>query len=209
MEKLLYIQASPRGDRSKSTQVAKAFLDSYRKTHPDDPIRILNIFEEDLPAFDGFAVQAKYAIMHGKEHTPEERQAWDAVEKMIADFKDADKYLLSLPMWNFSIPYRLKQYIDIIVQPGYTFTAGEKGYEGLVKGKPLVAIYSRGGTYAEGSPASSFDLQKKYTEQIFGFMGFENIRSILVEPMLHGQPEDVEKVVKSSIEKAERMAKEF
>ncbi len=58
MAKLLYIQTSPRANRSKSSQVANAFLDSYRKTHPDDQVRMLNIFEKDLPPFDGFAVQA-------------------------------------------------------------------------------------------------------------------------------------------------------
>ena len=209
MEKLLYIQASPRGDRSKSTQVAGAFLDSCRKNYPDDEIRILNVFEEDLPAFDGFAVQAKYTIMHGKEHTAEERQAWDAVEKVIADFKDADKYLLSVPMWNFSIPYPLKQYIDIIVQPGYTFSADENGYEGLIKGKPILVIYSRGGVYSEDSGAAGFDLQKKYIEQILGFMGFENIQSIMVEPTLHGQPEDIQKMIDGSVEKARSIADVF
>ena len=208
MAKLLYLQASPRKDRSKSTQVATAFIDSYRESHPSDVVRALNVFEDDLPAFDGLAVQAKYTIMHGKEHTAEERQAWDAVESVISDFKDADKYLLSVPMWNFSIPYRLKQYLDLIVQPGYIFTADENGYEGLVKDKPLVVIYSRGGAY-EGTEAQAFDLQKKYIEQIFGFMGFENIQSIVVEPTLHGSPEDIEKMIGSSIEKAKAIAKDF
>ena len=209
MAKLLYIQASPRRNRSKSTHVATEFLKSYWHHHPDDKIRTVNVFHNELPAFDGLAVQAKYTILHGKEHTAEERDAWDAVEKTIADFKDADKYLLSLPMWNFSIPYRLKQYIDILVQPGYTFTADENGYEGLIKDKPLVVVYSRGGAYPAGSETEAFDLQKKYIEQIFGFMGFENIQSIMVEPTLQGQPEDIEKMVQSSIEKAKEIAKEF
>ena len=209
MAKLLYIQASPRRNRSKSTHVATEFLKSYWHTHLDDRIRTINIFHNELPAFDGLAVQAKYTVMHGKDHTLEERDAWNAVEKVIADFKDADKYLLSLPMWNFSIPYRLKQYIDILVQPGYTFTAGENGYEGLVKGKPLLVVYSRGGTYAEGSQTEAIDLQKKYIELIFGFMGFENIQSIMVEPTLNGGPEDIQKTVDLSVEKARSMAETF
>ncbi len=209
MAKLLYLQASPRKDRSKSTQVAAGFIDSYRQSHPADVVRTLNVFEEDLPVFDGLAVQAKYTIMHGNDHTPEERQAWDDVEKVIADFKDADKYLLSVPMWNFGIPYRLKQYLDLIVQPGYTFTVTDQGYQGLVTGKPVLVVYARGGAYAEGSEAESFDLQKKYMELIFGFMGFENIQSIIVEPTLHGSPEDIEKMIGSSIEKAKEIAKDF
>ncbi len=77
-------------------------------------------------------------------------------------------------MWNFSIPYRLKQYIDIIVQPGLTFSMDEKGnYIGLVKNKPVFIAYSRGGKYPPGSQQEAFDLQKKYWELILGFYGIK------------------------------------
>ena len=49
------------------------------------------------------------------------------IEKAIADFLDADAYLLTTPMWNFSIPYAVKYYIDAIVQPGYLFRYDEDG----------------------------------------------------------------------------------
>ena len=209
MQKLLYIQASPRKERSKSTQVASAFLESYQKSHADDTVETLNIFEEDLPTFDGLKVQAKYTILHGKEHTPEERQAWDAIEKIITHFKSADKYVLSLPMWNFSIPYRLKQYIDILVQPGYTFTFGENGYEGLVKDKPVLVVYARGGSFPEGSERGAFDMQKKYIELFLGFIGFENIQSIVVGPTLQGEPIDIQTMLDISIQKARSLASNF
>lgn len=208
MAKLLYLKASPR-DRSKSTRVAQAFLESYRNSHPGDEIVTLDLFEADLPKFDGHTIQAKYTLMHGQEHTPEERLAWDVVEKLIADFKSADKYLLSVPMWNFSIPYRLKQYIDNLVQPGYTFNVGEGGYEGLVKGKPLMTIYARGGVYSEGSGKEFLDFQKKYIDVVFGFIGFENIQSIVAEPTLQGSPEAIEAGVKAAIEQAEKQAETF
>ena len=44
MAKLLYIQASPRGERSKSMQVADAFIKAYRQSHPSDTVETLNIF---------------------------------------------------------------------------------------------------------------------------------------------------------------------
>ncbi len=209
MAKLLYIQASPRAERSKSTQVAAAFLESYRQSHPDDSIKTVNIFDEALPSFDGLKVQAKYTILHGKEHTPEERAAWDAVEQVISYFKDADKYVLSLPMWNFGIPYRLKQYFDLLIQPGYTFTVGENGYEGMIKNKPITVVYARGGAYIEGTEAESFDMQKKYIELVLGFMGFQAIYSIVVEPTLQGDPDDIQRVLDASIRKAQILGSDF
>ena len=208
MTKLLYIQASPR-ERSKSSKVAQAFLDSYRQTHPGDRIKTLNLFEKDLPAFDGLAVQAKYSIMHGQTHTEEEVQAWSQVESVIAEFKNADKYLFSVPMWNFSIPYRFKHYIDLLVQPGYTFTVDEKGYQGLITGKSAAVIYARGGAYPSGSEAEAYDLQKKYVEQILGFIGFEKLETILVEPTLQGTPEMIEAMLQAAQEKAKQLAIDF
>ena len=206
MAKLLYIQASPRKDRSKSNQTAAAFIESYIQTHPKDTIKTLNVFEMDLPSFDGLTVQAKYSIMHGKSHTPEEREAWDAVEKIITQFSHADKYLFSVPMWNFGIPYRLKQYIDIIVQPGYTFFSGPRGYEGLIKDKPVAVIYARGGAYLE---APDYDKQKTYMEQILAFMGFEDIQSIVVEPTLAGGEEKAREALENAVEAAQETARQF
>ncbi|MHC4745026.1 MAG: FMN-dependent NADH-azoreductase [Planctomycetota bacterium] len=210
MSKLLYIKASPRVERSKSAAVADAFIGAYRQNNPKDVVDTLNLFEESMPTFDGLAVQAKYVILHGKEHSEEELQAWAAVEKVIERFVSADKYVLAVPMWNFSIPYRLKQYIDILVQPGYTFSYSEDaGYKGLVPGKPLLAVYARGGEYPKGSDAEAFDLQKKYIELVFGFMGFEDIRSICAEPMLMGGPDVAADKVLQAVEEAKAAAAEF
>ncbi len=210
MSTLLYIQCSPRGQRSKSITVADAFVETYKQKHPDDKIVTLNIFKEKLPAFDGLAVQAKYTILHGQKHSKEELQAWKKVEKIIEQFKSADKYVLAVPMWNFGIPYRLKQYIDILVQPGYTFSYNpETGYRGLLTGKPLLAVYARGGEYPPGNPAEAFDLQTKYLQLILGFIGFTNIRSVIVEPTLQGSAEAIEAKVQKAVDAARKNAEDF
>lgn len=210
MSKLLYIQASPRIQRSHSIAVADAFVGSYEQEHADDEIVTLNLFEASIPNFDGLAVQAKYTILHGKSHSKEEQQAWKNVERVIEQFTSADKYVLAVPMWNFSIPYRFKQYIDILVQPGYTFSYSEdKGYEGLVLGKPLLAVYARGGEYPAGGEAEVFDFQTRYVELIFGFMGFKNMRSVVVEPTLQGGPDVAKARVREAIDRAKEMAVNF
>jgi len=209
MSKLLYIQASPRIERSYSIAVADAFVSAYKQANPKDEVLTINLFKKDLPSFDGLAVQAKYTILHGLKHTPEERAAWKKVEEVIAEFKSADKYVMAVPMWNFGIPYRLKQYLDIIVQPGYTFSySPQEGYKGLVLGKPIFVSYSRGGAYEKGSAAEAFDLQTKYLQLALGFIGFTDIRTLVVEPTLAG-PDVAKQKREEAIAKAKEMALKF
>ncbi len=145
MATVLHIQASTRDDESFSLLAARAFLESYIKSHPEDSVRTLCLDKEKIPEFNAAAVSGKYRIMQGETHTGEEAETWKAIEAAIEEFKLADKLVISSPMWNFGIPYRLKQYIDVIVQPGHTFSfSPETGYTGLVNGKPAVLILACG-----------------------------------------------------------------
>jgi len=210
MSELLYIKASPMGELSYSIAVADAFVDSYLQAHPDDKVRIVDIFKKRLPAFDFKAASAKYKIMHNKEHSPEDRRIWSGIVSIIEEFKSADKYVIAAPMWNFSIPYRLKQYIDILVQPGYTFTVDNAGnYQGLVKDRPVFVAYARGGEYPPGTAGEAFDLQKKYLELILAFIGFSGIQSVVGEPTLAKGTDGAEQKRTEAVEKARQIAKDF
>jgi FMN-dependent NADH-azoreductase len=210
MAKVLYIQASPRGERSFSTATADAFIASYKEANPKDEIVTMNLFSKELPSFDGNTLEAKYNIMHGQEHSKQDRAAWRAVEVLIEEFKAADKYVLSVPMWNFNIPYRLKHYIDIIVQPTYTFSVSEQGaYRGLVTGKPIFVACSRGGAYSPGTGGEALDHQTTYLKTILGFIGFSEPKILVVEPTLAGGPAAADKAGKDGIAKAREMAKSF
>jgi FMN-dependent NADH-azoreductase len=209
MSQLLYIQASPRIERSYSIAVADAFVSAYKQANPKDEIVTMNLFKKNLPSFDGLALQAKYTILHGLKHSPEELVAWKKVEEIIAEFKSADKYVMAVPMWNFGIPYRLKQYLDILVQPGYTFSfSPQEGYKGLVLGKPVFVAYSRGGAYPKGSAEEAFDLQTKYFQLVLGFIGFTDVRTLHVEPTLAG-PDVAKQKRDEAIAKAKEMARAF
>jgi len=209
MSKLLYLQASPQGERSYSNRLGDALVQAYRQSHPRDEIVTLNVFQRPLPPFDGPAVAAKYVILHGQKHTPQHRLAWDKVEALIAEFKTADKYVLASPMWNFSIPYQLKLYFDILVQPGYTFTySPQTGYQGLVTGKPICLLLARGGSYAQPQLAA-LDLQKRYLELILGFIGFTDIRTVIVEPTLAGGPDAAQRALDDALQHARKLALEL
>jgi len=210
MGRLLYIQASPRGDRSHSVAAARAFIEAYQVAHPGDEVSTIDVFARDLPPFDGFMLQAKYTVLRGGSPTGEEQAAWDRVTAMADEFKVADRYLVATGMWNFSIPYRLKQYLDIIIQPGLTFTySPEEGYKGLVLGRPLALICARGGEYPPGTPGAGMDFQRPYLEMIFRFIGFDDVRTVVIEPTLMGGPEAAERARSSALARAAELGAEI
>ena len=182
MAKILHIIASPRGERSASITVAKEFLAAYQAKHPGDTVETLDLWKADLPPFDGDTIDAKYALFSGSNFTAAQQEAWNAVVRIAEDFKSADKFVFSLPMWNFGIPYQLKHYIDLLVQPGLTFSfSPDKGYAGLVTGKTAVAIYARAGAYGPGTGMEAYDFQSKYLKAILGFVGVVDLKEIFVE----------------------------
>lgn len=208
MAKLLYIESSPRKERSKSIQVAKAFIKAYESKNPGDEVLTLDLWNKKLPEFDGYTIDAKYQVLHGQGFDDKQRAAWQAVVDVCNEFKSADKYLFSLPMWNFGIPYKLKHYIDVLAQPGQTFSFDPAtGYSGLVTGKPVAVIYARGGAYGSDA-AKGMDLQRGYMELLLGFIGFKDVKSILIEPTL-AAPADVTETEANAIAEAKRIAASF
>tara|TARA_Y100001933_G_C18997037_1_gene562910 strand:+ start:1142 stop:1768 length:627 start_codon:yes stop_codon:yes gene_type:complete len=208
MEKLLYIESSPRKTRSRSIQAAEAFLEAYREANPDGQILKIDLWDKAIPEFDGHTIEAKYQVLHGQEFDSEQQVAWQAVVDLCDEFKSADKYLFSLPMWNFGIPYKLKHYIDVITQPGQTFSfSPETGYSGLVTDRPAVAIYARGGSYVS-EQTSAMDFQRTYLKLWLGFIGFTEIDEILYESTL-GAPEDVAQAKAVALSKARELGSRF
>lgn len=206
MAKLLYIQASPK-DRSYASTVAKKFLDAYAKHHPGDTIETLDLWETQLPAFDGHTLKAKYNMLQGRPNGKEEEQAWHASEELFKHFIAADKYVMSVPMWNFDLPAQLKQFIDVITQPGLALKLTPEGtYQALVTGKPAVLIYGNGGTFGPGTGMQALEFQKPYMKSWLQFIGFKDIQEVVTDSNLMSQGKKQEA---KAIKKAEKIAATF
>lgn len=204
MKKILHIVASPRGEDSRTLQVADAFLDAFLKSHKDFVVDELNLWKEPLPAMTMKRVDGKYVLLGGKDLFGELKEAWEEIIQHIQRFTSADLYLLSTPMWNFSIPYVLKQYIDIIVQPKYLFRYTPQGPEGLVKNRKMIVCTSRGGEYTSDQ-MKPFDCQEPYLRTVFGFVGITDMTFINAQPMDLGKEKEQEKV-HEAMEKARDVA---
>jgi FMN-dependent NADH-azoreductase len=195
MVRLLYVEASPRKDRSVSTEVSRAFLEAYRRTNPEDVVEKLDIWASDLPNFNGEALAAKYAGLSGKSLTREQQVVWAGIRSLAAPFLAADKLLFAVPLWNFGIPYRLKQLIDLISQKDILFSFDGARFQGLLKARKAVVVYARGLDYlsaVSSTPAASYDFQKPYMEMWLRFIGVTTIRDIIVEKTFFGPEVDIE-----------------
>lgn len=179
MSRLLHVEASPNGDRSLSAAMAAAFLDAYAAIHPDDEIETLNVWSEKLPTFGREHATAKFAPLLGEVRTPAQERAWREITDTLRDFDSADKLLISCPMWNYSIPHALKNYIDLIVQPGLSFSAriveGDVVHFGLLRDRPAQLLLTRS-SVAEGDP---HDFQLPYLRHILGFIGIMDVRVLV------------------------------
>jgi len=187
MGRLLYIECSPRKQDSASIEVCRAFLDAYRETHPADSVETLDIWSMAIPEFDGDAMAAKYAGLGGKALTSAQASAWRRVEELAAPFHAADKLLFGIPLWNFGIPYKLKQLIDVITHDKVMFTFDGSSFGGKLAGKKAAVVYARGLDYSSpGSftPAREFDLQRPYVEMWLKFVGITDVQGLLVERTL-------------------------
>jgi FMN-dependent NADH-azoreductase len=211
MARLLYVEASPRKDRSASIEVSRAFLEAYRVSNPEDQIETLDIWALDLPSFNGEALAAKYAGLNGVPLTTEQQAVWDDIRSLAAPFLAADKLLLAVPLWNFGIPYRLKQLIDLISQKDILFSVNGSGYRGLLKARKAAVVYARGLDYlsaGSSTPEATYDFQRPYMETWLRFIGITDIRGIIVEKTLFGPEVDVEARTKAK-QRAAAMAARF
>ncbi|WP_104202807.1 FMN-dependent NADH-azoreductase [Billgrantia saliphila] len=193
MPTLLHIASSPRKHRSASLEVARAFVSDYRACMPHVQVTDLDLWETELPEFDAHAMAAKYAGLEGIPLTASQQQAWDRLHQLASHLHEADLLLFSIPIWNFSIPYRLKHFIDLVSQKDILFSFDpEKGFSGLLTGKKAIVIYARGLSYVADSftPAPEFDYQKSYFEQWLKFVGIKEVESVIVEKTLFGTEVD-------------------
>lgn len=185
MTRLLFIKASPR-DESRSVQVAQAYLDALRARTPDLVVDTLALWNEPLPDFDGDRANAKLAVITGAGHDAAQRTQWDEITAIANRFAAADIYLFAVPMWNGGIPYRLKQYIDIIHQPGLLFGLDPAtGYFGMLQGKRAVLVYTSGAfSPAAPSPAFGTDHHSTYMRAWLNQAGITDLAEVRYQPTL-------------------------
>ncbi len=190
MTRLLHIEASPRGEKSQSSAMARAYIREKLARYPDLVVDTIDLWEEVIPAFEGDKTAAKMTFFGDGTLEGTLKTAWDEVKTVIDRFSAADHYVVSAPMWNGGIPYRLKQYIDVITQPGELFGFDpEKGYFGLLDGKSARLVLTSGVWSESAGPEFGSDFQESYLTWWFRTIGVNDIKVVSFRPsMLQADP---------------------
>ena len=124
--RVLHIIGSPRGERSRSRAIAEHFSTSggaeVERPRPVDD-RASRARRRDarkpLPADQRPDVEPRSSRIGG------------AIAHMVDHLLSFDLWLFSTPMWNFGLPYRLKHYVDCVIQPTMAFTNDSTGARDL------------------------------------------------------------------------------
>ena len=182
MPKLLHIICSPRPE-SESSAGGRLFVDRFRKARPDWDIDEMDLWREQLPEFTGAILDAKYARIDGRGFTSAERDGFAVAEWLALRLALADRVVISTPMWNFSIPYKLKQWIDIISQPGLTFRFDPaQGYLPLLKDRRTLVVMASGSDFVTGMNRGRPDMATPYLREALRFIGIRDVQFILIGP---------------------------
>jgi FMN-dependent NADH-azoreductase len=177
---LLRIDASSRQTGSNSRALGDSFERVWTARHPGAKIVRRDLARDPLPHIADDTIAGYYAPP--EKMTDALRNATALSDKLIAELKAADAVLVTVPMYNFSIPSAFKAWIDQIVRVGHTFSYDGQAFTGLVTGKPvfIACAYGAGG-YNDKGPLSTFNMLRPYLELLFGFLGFTEVTFVGVE----------------------------
>ena len=206
--KLLHISASPRGAASESLGIANTFVEAYRDAHPGHEIEHWDLWDGSLPEF-AVGARAKMTVFSGADLKGEEADAWRAAKRVFRRFDSAERLLISVPMWNASIPYVLKQFIDVVSQPGWIFEVDPvAGYRHLLagRGKRVAVVYTSAVWGPHLGPEFGSDFQTTYLNDWLRWTGLADVSEIRFHPTLTG---DWDAARQAALMRARELAEAF
>jgi FMN-dependent NADH-azoreductase len=179
MTNLLRIDTSARTNDSHSRRLADHFLDRWLQTHPEHQVVRRDLAVEPPPHINNDTIIGFYTPADQVTDTVRGVTAYS--DLLISELRAADLLLLSVPMYNFSIPSTLKAWIDHISRIGETFESDpSRGFVGLLQGKRAVVTSSAGAVISK-QPMVSFDFVTPYLKALFTFLGFSTVDILNLE----------------------------
>lgn len=177
---ILQINSSARTENSYSTRLANTLVERLRAGSPNAKTIVRDLGRNPHPMLDETAL---HALFTPAEHrTPEQAARVALDDALIAEIQAADVLVLAVPMYNFSVPAQLKNWIDAISRAGVTFRYTAQGPEGLLKGKKAYVVQASGGIH-RNLPTDNIT---PYLRTILGFVGITDVSFVYAEGLSMG-----------------------
>jgi FMN-dependent NADH-azoreductase len=170
----------------------------------------LRVFTRDLGGkpIPHLTIDSANALRGAEPANAAQAAAQALSDELIAELKAADTLVIGAPMYNFGIASTLKTWFDYVLRAGITFKYSESGPVGLLEGKRVIVIETRGGLYSEG-PAQVMDSQEPHLRNLLSFMGITNVKFFRAEKLAFG-PEAREQAIDAArAQLTEAIQKEF
>jgi len=170
MATLLRIDSSPMGDgASFSRHLTTEFVEKWKQAHPGGKVIGRDVTTSGLWPIDSEWIGAVYTPKESR--TARQSEILGLSDKLIAELKSADEYVIGVPMHNFSIPSSLKLWIDQVARVGETFSYENGAPAGLLHQKKATFLVASGGVYDQGTPSFALNFIEPYLRSFFGFLG--------------------------------------
>ncbi|ACO76224.1 Acyl carrier protein phosphodiesterase [Laribacter hongkongensis HLHK9] len=182
--KLLHIDSSVLAEHSVSRQLTARIVTEWQATHPGTAVEYLDLAQDTPATLSGAELAAR--MTPADSRSAEQTAAAARTEAFLQQFLAANVIVVGAPMYNFSIPSQLKNWIDCIAQAGRTFKYTETGPVGLAGNKTVIVASSRGGVYSTSEALRALDHQESYLRTVLGFMGIDNVRIVRAEGVNQG-----------------------
>ena len=180
MNTLLVIDSAVSGEASVSKSLVREAVAALTDAAPAE-VLYRDLGRDPVPHL----TEATIAGVRGEPQTEAELAARALSDTLIAELRAADTIVIGAPMYNFSVATGLRAWFDHVLRAGETFSYSEAGPKGLLAGKRVIVVESRGGLYSEG-PAQAIDFQEPYLRHLLGFMGLTDVTFVHAEKIGYG-----------------------
>ncbi|MCC7299971.1 MAG: NAD(P)H-dependent oxidoreductase [Verrucomicrobia bacterium] len=173
---ILHVCANPKPvEQSVSKQLAARFFGKLMELNPDVELNNIDLYQDKPPYYSNDLYRRMWNPVFDPAYEPTkaEEAAMNYAQKQIDELKKADVLVLTMPMWNFTVPGVMKAWMDQVLAPGFIFELTEAGPKPLHNITTLVLLVASGGIYKEN------DARDALTRQVnaaFGFIGISDIR---------------------------------
>jgi FMN-dependent NADH-azoreductase len=166
---LLHVDSSIQGDRSISRRLSARAAERWRAAHPVGTVTYRDLGSHPLPHLDADGGLAR--MVPAEQQTPAQAASWQLSQELIGEILAADTILLGLPLYNFGPPSTVKTWVDHLIAPGLSMDPATG--EGLLRGRDLLVLASRGGGYAPGTPREGWDHAEPWLPHGLSLTGLE------------------------------------